>query len=331
MLDNIGLIHMNGRVQDPLLGRFVSPDPFIDGELTTQGWNRYAYVRNNPQTLTDPSGYTVCSETMTAEECSELITRDNDAEELRAASFHEVLCAASPSLCPNHISHADARARSLPRDSFLAVPYAGDDISVRPYHERLPITDLDGNLIATSSAFVYDIFQGSSGQYGNLLAVYNPAIARLSYAIDSFEFSLLQTMSFDRYLDGPLSRNPPPPPPGSGILDHREVLSDFMALTTAPARLLTPLGAMVDTGANLLIELPAEVARLDYVGAASTIGTELAGRYTSRITEPLDSVFGGRTSLIFGNLFGESFGWTIDGICNRQLDPGLTVRGCAQN
>ncbi len=57
MLDNIGLIHMNGRVMDPTIGRFVSPDPFIDGALDTQGWNRYAYVQNRPLALTDPSGF----------------------------------------------------------------------------------------------------------------------------------------------------------------------------------------------------------------------------------------------------------------------------------
>jgi RHS repeat-associated protein len=57
MLDNLGLIHMNGRVQDPELARFVSADPYIDGALDTQGWNRYSYVKNNPLTFTDPSGF----------------------------------------------------------------------------------------------------------------------------------------------------------------------------------------------------------------------------------------------------------------------------------
>ena len=57
LLDNVGLVHMNGRVMDPVLGRFLSADPYIDGELDTQGWNRYAYVQNNPLTLADPSGF----------------------------------------------------------------------------------------------------------------------------------------------------------------------------------------------------------------------------------------------------------------------------------
>jgi len=57
MLDNLSLIHMNGRVMDPLLGRFISADPYIDGAMNTQGWNRYSYVQNNPLSLVDPSGY----------------------------------------------------------------------------------------------------------------------------------------------------------------------------------------------------------------------------------------------------------------------------------
>jgi RHS repeat-associated protein len=56
-LDNVGLIHMNGRVYDPALGRFTSPDPFVQFPESTQGLNRYSYVNNNPLSYTDPSGY----------------------------------------------------------------------------------------------------------------------------------------------------------------------------------------------------------------------------------------------------------------------------------
>jgi RHS repeat-associated protein len=57
MLDRQNLIHMGGRLFDPELARFVSADPTIDGVGTIQGFNRYAYVHNNPATLVDPSGY----------------------------------------------------------------------------------------------------------------------------------------------------------------------------------------------------------------------------------------------------------------------------------
>ena len=55
-LDRLGLIHMNGRIYDPQLGRFLSPDPLVVG-VTSQYWNRYSYVMNNPMRFNDPSGY----------------------------------------------------------------------------------------------------------------------------------------------------------------------------------------------------------------------------------------------------------------------------------
>lgn len=56
-LDDLGLIHMNGRVYDPVLGRFLSADPNVDGVSDAQGYNRYSYVGNNPLGATDPTGF----------------------------------------------------------------------------------------------------------------------------------------------------------------------------------------------------------------------------------------------------------------------------------
>lgn len=57
MLDNLGLIHMNGRVFDPVLARFLSADPFVQAPGFTQSFNRYSYTSNNPLHATDPSGF----------------------------------------------------------------------------------------------------------------------------------------------------------------------------------------------------------------------------------------------------------------------------------
>lgn len=57
MLDSLQLVHMNGRVYDPVLGRFLSADKIIDGVFDLQGYNRYSYVKNNPLAGTDPSGH----------------------------------------------------------------------------------------------------------------------------------------------------------------------------------------------------------------------------------------------------------------------------------
>jgi hypothetical protein len=53
----MGLIHMNGRVQDSKTGRFLSADPFVSEPDFTQSYNRYTYVMNNPMSYTDPSGF----------------------------------------------------------------------------------------------------------------------------------------------------------------------------------------------------------------------------------------------------------------------------------
>ena len=56
-LEEVGLIHMNGRVYDPEIGRFLSADPHIQFPYASQSYNRYSYVLNNPLKYTDPSGY----------------------------------------------------------------------------------------------------------------------------------------------------------------------------------------------------------------------------------------------------------------------------------
>ncbi len=56
-LDNVRLIHMNGRLQDPLLGAMLAPDPVLGSLLHPQSLNRYAYVAANPTSLVDPSGF----------------------------------------------------------------------------------------------------------------------------------------------------------------------------------------------------------------------------------------------------------------------------------
>ncbi len=47
---------MNGRVFDPVLARFLSPDPYVQASENTQSFNRYTYCLNNPFKYTDPSG-----------------------------------------------------------------------------------------------------------------------------------------------------------------------------------------------------------------------------------------------------------------------------------
>lgn len=56
-LDDECLVHMEGRVYDPEMGRFLSADPTMQYPISTQGYDRYAYIGNNPVSGTDPNGY----------------------------------------------------------------------------------------------------------------------------------------------------------------------------------------------------------------------------------------------------------------------------------
>lgn len=51
-----GLINMNARLYDPVLGRFLSPDPYIQMPGFGQNFNRYSYALNNPLCYVDQNG-----------------------------------------------------------------------------------------------------------------------------------------------------------------------------------------------------------------------------------------------------------------------------------
>ncbi len=53
---DVDLIHMNGRLYDANLGRFISPDNYVQDPGNTQNYNRYGYAYNNPLMFNDPSG-----------------------------------------------------------------------------------------------------------------------------------------------------------------------------------------------------------------------------------------------------------------------------------
>jgi RHS repeat-associated protein len=79
-LDHVELVHMNGRVQDPKLGRFLSADPFVQAPYRSQSLDRYAYAWNNPASLVDPSGFQTspCTEDMSGIDCDTAIAMSPD-------------------------------------------------------------------------------------------------------------------------------------------------------------------------------------------------------------------------------------------------------------
>lgn len=50
------LVNMNGRLYDPLVGRFLNVDPYVQMPDFTQNVNRYSYCLNNPLAYTDKNG-----------------------------------------------------------------------------------------------------------------------------------------------------------------------------------------------------------------------------------------------------------------------------------
>ena len=55
-LTDFGLINMNGRLYDPVLGRFLSPDNYVQSPFFSQNFNRYSYCLNNPLRYNDKDG-----------------------------------------------------------------------------------------------------------------------------------------------------------------------------------------------------------------------------------------------------------------------------------
>lgn len=55
-LKEFGLINMNARLYDPAIGRFLSPDPYVQMPENSQNFNRYSYCLNNPLKYTDKNG-----------------------------------------------------------------------------------------------------------------------------------------------------------------------------------------------------------------------------------------------------------------------------------
>jgi RHS repeat-associated protein len=50
------IINMNSRLYDPAIGRFFSPDMYVQDPEYTQSYNRYSYALNNPLKYIDPTG-----------------------------------------------------------------------------------------------------------------------------------------------------------------------------------------------------------------------------------------------------------------------------------
>ena len=83
-LDDAELIHMNGRVYDYNLGRFLSVDPFIQSPGNSQSMNPYSYIMNNPLAGTDPSGYCAAETGTRIKKCMDVDIKDSESGDVIA-------------------------------------------------------------------------------------------------------------------------------------------------------------------------------------------------------------------------------------------------------
>ena len=68
------IINMNGRLYDPVIARFFSPDKYVANSSFTQDFNRYSYARNCPLMYTDPDGESIFSGNSIAERFLNFLT-----------------------------------------------------------------------------------------------------------------------------------------------------------------------------------------------------------------------------------------------------------------
>jgi RHS repeat-associated protein len=57
-IEGMDVIHMGGRIYDPVIGRMLQSDPIVQAPQNILSYNRYSYVWNNPMNRVDPTGYT---------------------------------------------------------------------------------------------------------------------------------------------------------------------------------------------------------------------------------------------------------------------------------
>jgi RHS repeat-associated protein len=110
---SMGLNHMNGRVQDAITGRFLSPDPYIPDPGNTQSYNRYTYVNNNPLSRVDPTGFDDCGDSCTSSSTSTYIptTESNMFTDAGAGSSN--VASTGPQFTPGFQVPPDVAAQGL--------------------------------------------------------------------------------------------------------------------------------------------------------------------------------------------------------------------------
>ncbi|MDT3281738.1 RHS repeat-associated core domain-containing protein [Shewanella scandinavica] len=151
------LIHMNGRIYDYNLGRFMSVDPFIQSPTSTQSVNPYSYIMNNPLAGTDPTGYLASCRSATSHICTTKNIQYGDGifrENSNAKTLSEGIAnGASKVQSPSFTSIANAG--SLQQNAVKQNPSYGNDPNFAKGYGSLK-GDMSGILSMTGPALAVD-------------------------------------------------------------------------------------------------------------------------------------------------------------------------------
>ena len=201
-LDGVGLIHMNGRVYDPVIGRFVSPDPLIQDPENTQSFNRYSYVWNNPLKYTDPTGESVCythdGNSFTCPVSGSMQSSDNISKKTHAIykvtnlQTNEVEYVAVPLSRPDGSTHTEDELKALASVIYTSRWFFSDLLNTASNLDAEMVEDASGSSInfRPMSINEYNLLLDASGWNGALDEAMGPldlvasvySVAALTYS-----------------------------------------------------------------------------------------------------------------------------------------------------